>query len=95
MIQKAEKSRRSRISFAVGGLRPHFMEVIQPIVTLVRLFLSHEDSSNEFELYTPIWRPDGRGFDDRGIIQSRGRRDVALQQSAEEIVEGKVRLRAD
>ena len=83
-----------RISFAVRVLRPHFKEVKQPIVTPVRLLI-HEDSSNEFELYTPIWRSDGRGFDDRGSIQSRGRRDVALQQSAAQVVEGKVRLRAE
>jgi hypothetical protein len=94
MIQRGEKSRRSRISFAVRGLRPHFKEVKQPIVTLVRSLI-HEDSSNEFELYTPIRRSDGRGFDDRGILQSGGRRDVALQQSAAEVVEGKVWIRAE
>jgi hypothetical protein len=56
---------------------------------------THEDSSNEFILYTRIWRSDGGGFDDGGIIESRGRRDVALQQSTAQIVEGKVRVRAE
>lgn len=91
MIQRGEKL---RISFAVRGFHPHFEEVKKPIVTLVRSLI-HEDSSNEFELYTPLWRSDGRGFDDRGILQSGGRRDVALQQSAAEIVEGKVWVRAE
>lgn len=74
----AENSRRGRISFAVGKIGTHCSEVIQPIVTPVRL-PTHEDSSYTLILYTKLWHFNDCGFDHGGIIQSRGRRDVALQ----------------